>query len=113
MNHLIKARTAAPTRLSGARWAPQRHHRLVHEAIGMVAHVDGPEELAGNLAFIRDTQFAKPVTVPDREVERVAAWAWGKRRATSIFAGRTSRSVNQLKRIPWDTALGSNPDFGA
>jgi hypothetical protein len=68
----------------------ERHHRLVREAIGMVAYVDGPEELAGNLAFIRDTQFANPETVPDREVERVAAWAWGKRLANSIFAGRNS-----------------------
>jgi hypothetical protein len=82
-----------PLRVSPApRVTPEteRHHRLVQEAIGMVAYVDGPEELAGNLAFIRDTQFANPETVPDREVEGVAAWAWGKRLANSIFVGRNS-----------------------
>lgn len=84
----------------------KRHQRLVQEAIGMVGYVDGPEELAGNLAFIRDTQFANPETVPDREIERVAAWAWGKRLANSIFAGRNSSfrvdraALDRLKGLP-------------
>jgi hypothetical protein len=84
----------------------ERHHRLVDEAIGMVAYVDGPDELAGNLAFIRDTHFANPETVSDREVERVAAWAWRKRLDNSIFAGRNSSfrfdraALDRLKGLP-------------
>jgi hypothetical protein len=84
----------------------ERHHRLIQEAIGMVAYVDGPEELAGNLAFIRDTQFANPETVPDREIERVAAWAWRKRLDNSLFAGRNSSfrfdraALDRLKGLP-------------
>jgi hypothetical protein len=62
--------------------------------------------LAGNLTFIRDTQFANPETVPDREIEGVAAWAWSKRLANSIFAGRKSSfrvdraALDRLKGLP-------------
>lgn len=67
-----------------------RHIQLVKEAVAMVEYVDSAEELAGNLAAVRDDLCEDASTMPDSEVKAIAAWAWRARLENRIFKGRDS-----------------------
>lgn len=67
-----------------------RHNALFARAIKLVTEVGSQDELAANLQYIRDTEFERPETMPDREVLGLAAWAWRKRLEGKIYSGRDS-----------------------
>ncbi len=74
-----------------------RHVALVKEAIGMLELVDSAEELAANLAAVRDDLCEDTVTMPDSELRAIAEWAWKARLENRIFRGRDSVvSVHRL-----------------
>ena len=74
-----------------------RHSALVREAIALVEHVTGPDELTERLTVLRDVLCANPATMPDSELRAVAGWAWGRLLAGEIFHGRDSAfMVNRL-----------------
>ena len=83
-----------------------RHARLVSEAISMVGCVDSPEELMDNITYIRDTEFERPDEVPDTELRGVVDWAWSRRLANKVYAGRQSEfrvsriALDRLKALP-------------
>lgn len=81
-----------------------RHVELVKEALRMVELVDSPEELQANLAGIRDDWCADPATMPDSELQGIAAWAWKCRLENRIYRGRDS--VFQVHRLALDTLRG-------
>ena len=56
----------------------------------MVEYVDSAEELAGNLEAVRDDICEDAATMPDSEVQAIAAWAWRARLENRIFRGRDS-----------------------
>jgi hypothetical protein len=63
----------------------------------MVEYVDSADELAGNLLAVRDERCADASTMPDSEVQAIAAWAWTARLENRIFKGRDSAvSVHRL-----------------
>jgi hypothetical protein len=64
---------AAHGQEAGAILVGHRHTALVREAIGMVEYVDSAEELAGNLAAVRDDLCADAATMPDSELRAIAA----------------------------------------
>lgn len=68
----------------------RRHVLLVKEAVAMVEYVDSAEELAGNLEALRDGLCEDATTMPDSEVQAIAAWAWRARLENRIFKGRDS-----------------------
>ena len=67
-----------------------RHVQLVKEAVAMVEYVESSEELAGNLGAVRDDLCQDASTMPDSEVQAIAAWAWRARLENRIFKGRDS-----------------------
>jgi len=74
-----------------------RHVALVKEAIKMLELVDSAEELAANLAAVRDDLCEDAVTMPDSELRALAGWAWTVRLENRIFRGRDSAlSVDRL-----------------
>jgi hypothetical protein len=83
-----------------------RHVMLVKEAVGMVEFVDSAEELAGNLAAVRDDLCEDAGTMPDSEVRAIAEWAWRARLENRLFRGRDSavfvhrHALDALRR--WD-----------
>ena len=83
-----------------------RHNMLVKEAVAMVEYVDSAEELAGNLEAVRDDLCHDTETMPDSEVNAIAAWAWQRRLDNRIFRGRDSAvslhrlALDALRR--WD-----------
>lgn len=74
-----------------------RHAVLVKEAIQMLEYVDSAEELAANLAAVRDDLCENAGTMPDSELRGIAVWAWKARLENRIFRGRDSAfSVHRL-----------------
>ncbi len=67
-----------------------RHVELVKEAMRMVELVDSAEELQANLAGIRDDWCTDPATMPDSELQGIAAWAWKCRLENRVYRGRDS-----------------------
>lgn len=67
-----------------------RNRELTLAAINMVESVDSPDELFGNLAFIRDDECEDPASVPDEELRKMAEWAWTKRLEGKVYRGRDS-----------------------
>lgn len=75
----------------------RRHVLLVKEAVAMVEYVDCAEELEANLAGIRDDLCEDASTMPDSELNAIAAWAWKARLENRVFKGRDSAvSLNRL-----------------
>jgi hypothetical protein len=59
--------------------------------------VDSAEELAANLAAVRDDLCEDAVTMPDSELRALAGWAWTLRLENRIFRGRDSAlSIDRL-----------------
>jgi hypothetical protein len=79
---------------------------LVKEAIGMVEYVDSAEELAANLAAVRDGLCEDAGTLPDSELSEIAKWAWRCRLNNRVFGGSDSafpvdrRALDALRA--WD-----------
>lgn len=67
-----------------------RNYALTLAAIQMVEAVDDPEELFGNLRFIRDDECEDPATVPDEELQKITDWAWSRRLEGKVYHGRNS-----------------------
>lgn len=67
-----------------------RHVRLVKEAVAMVECVDSAEELAANLAAVRDDLCQDAENFPDSEVAAIAGWAWTVRLENRVYRGRES-----------------------
>ncbi len=67
-----------------------RNRELSLAAIGMVEAVESPDELFGNLAFIRDDECEDPATLPDSELRKIADWAWTKRLEGKVYRDRDS-----------------------
>ncbi|KAA9005941.1 bifunctional DNA primase/polymerase [Histidinibacterium aquaticum] len=67
-----------------------RNYALSVVAIQMVETVDDPDELFGNLAFIRDDECEDPASIPDEELRRIADWAWACRLEGRVYMGRNS-----------------------
>ncbi len=67
-----------------------RHVALVKEAIRMLEFVDSAEELAANLAAVRDDLCEDAATMPDSELRALAGWAWTVRLENRIYRGRDS-----------------------
>lgn len=88
-----------------------RHVRLVKEALAMVELVDGPEELTGNLMAFRDDLCADAVTLPDSEVQAIAAWAWQCRLENRVYRGRNS--AFPLQRQALDALRGCDNETDA
>jgi len=81
-----------------------RHVELVKEAMRMVELVDSANELQANLAGIRDDWCADPATMPDSELEGIAAWAWKCRLDNRIYKGRDS--AFPVQRLALDALRG-------
>ena len=81
-----------------------RHVELVKEAMRMVELVDSPDELQANLAGIRDNWCADPATMPDSELQGIAAWAWKCRLENRIYRGRDS--AFPVQRLALDALRG-------
>jgi hypothetical protein len=81
-----------------------RHIELVKEAMRMVELVDSQDELQANLACIRDDWCADPATMPDSELQGVAAWAWKCRLENRIYRGRDS--AFPVQRMALDALRG-------
>ena len=74
-----------------------RHPALVREAMQMLELVDSAEELAVNLAGVRDDLCEDAASMPDSELRAIAAWAWKARLENRIYRGRDSAfSVHRL-----------------
>lgn len=89
----IRAKAAPPpsvTSRDGRVAEGGRNYALTVAAIQMVECVDDPEELLGNLQFIRDDQCENPATVPDAELRKIAGWAWACRLEGRVYMGRNS-----------------------
>ena len=67
-----------------------RNRELSLAAIRMVKAVDGPDELFGNLASIRNNECEDPATIPDSELHSIANWAWTKRLEGKVYRDRDS-----------------------
>jgi hypothetical protein len=67
-----------------------RHVELVKEAMRMVELVDSQDELQANLKGMRDDWCVDPATMPDSELQGIAAWAWKCRLENRIYRGRDS-----------------------
>ncbi len=75
----------------------ERHVRLVKEAVAMVEFVDSAEELAANLAAVRDDLCQDAENFPDSEVVAISGWAWTVRLENRVYRGRQSAfSVQRL-----------------
>lgn len=83
-----------------------RNRELSLAAIGMVETVDSPEELFGNLAFIRDDECEDPATLPDTELRKIADWAWTKRLEGKVYRDRDSEF--RMNRAALDKLSGYN-----
>ncbi len=83
-----------------------RHAALVREAMQMLELVDSAEELAANLAAVRDDFCEDAATMPDSELHAIAVFAWTVRLENRIFRGRDSAfsldrsALDALRR--WD-----------
>lgn len=67
-----------------------RHNTLRQEGLRMVEHVDSEQELHANLLAVRDDYCENPETVPDSEVQKIAAWVWTLRLENRLYRGRDS-----------------------
>lgn len=67
-----------------------RHVAMVREAIAMVEHVTGPDELTARLIGLRDDLCDNPATMPDSELRGIAGWAWQQLLTGQIYRGRDS-----------------------
>ena len=67
-----------------------RHSALVREAIAMVQHVTGPDELTARLTALRDGLCENPATMPDSELRGIAGWAWQRLLEGQIYHSRDS-----------------------
>jgi hypothetical protein len=67
-----------------------RNYALTLAAIQMVEAVNDPEELLGNLQFIRDDECEDPATVPDEELQKITDWAWSRRLEGKVYRGRNT-----------------------
>jgi len=86
-----------------------RHDHLLKEAVQMAFNCDTEGELVGNLMYERDIWCeAGNDRVGDREVEKIAKWAWDKLQADELWGGE------RMVGIKADTAqaLITNPDGG-
>jgi hypothetical protein len=81
-----------------------RHATLVRKALQMVEYVDSPEELAANLAAVRDDLCEDAVSMPDSELQGIAEWTWQCRLENRIFQGRDS--AFSLHRLALDALRG-------
>lgn len=95
-------------RQAGAIPVGHRHAMLVREALAMVEYVDSAEELAGNLAAVRDDWCEDAATMPDSELRAIAAWTWQARLENRLFRGRHSAfsvdrpALDALRGLPND-----------
>lgn len=88
-----------------------RHVRLIKEAVQMVELVDRAEELAANLAGVRDDLCADASTMPDSELAAIAGWAWQCRLENRVYKGRDS--AFPLQRQALDALRGCDNDTDA
>ncbi len=79
-----------PLRAAGTVPVGHRHPMLLKEAVAMVEFVDSADELAANLAGVRDDLCADTDTMPDSELQAIAEWAWKLRLGNRVFKGRDS-----------------------
>lgn len=86
---IITGTTTARTK-TGAIATGNRNRELSLEAIRMVEAVNDPDELFGNLAFLRDEQCENPSSIPDEELRKIADWAWTKRLEGRVYRDRDS-----------------------
>lgn len=83
-----------------------RNYALTVAAIKMVESVDDPDELLGNLQFLRDDECHDPATVPDHELQKITDWAWSRRLEGKVYMGRNSefrlhrQALDALKGLP-------------
>lgn len=77
-----------------------RHSALAKEAMRMLEFVDSADELAANLAGVRDDLCEDAATMPDSELRAIAGWAWKVRLTGQIFRGRDS--AFQVDRLALD-----------
>ncbi|NDW46707.1 bifunctional DNA primase/polymerase [Ruegeria sp. PrR005] len=83
-----------------------RNSFLVQRAVQMVEAVASFQELLDNLLFIRDEECAHPETIQDREVEKIADWAWKCRLENRVYVERNSDFpvsrvvLDILRRLP-------------
>ncbi|TGD45363.1 hypothetical protein EEB11_02100 [Pseudotabrizicola sediminis] len=96
---------------AGAIPVGHRHATLVREAIRMIEYVDSAEELAGNLAAVRESLCEDAATMPDSELRAIAAWAWKARLENRLFSGRDS--AFPLHRLALDALRGLPNDADA
>lgn len=83
-----------------------RHNQLVKEAMTMVEIVKDLPELVGNLLAYRDDALPEPETMPDGEVNGIAAWAWKCRLESKVYAGRNS--AVKVSRLALDALRGNS-----
>ncbi|WP_400083793.1 bifunctional DNA primase/polymerase [Yoonia sp. R78084] len=88
-----------------------RHVRLIKEAVQMVELVDSAEELAANLAGVRDDFCEDASTMPDSELAAIAGWAWQCRLDNRVYKGRDS--AFPLQRQALDALRGCDNDTDA
>ena len=81
-----------------------RHAAMVREAIAMVEHVASADELAARLVALRDGLCENPATMPDRELQAIAGWAWGQLLKGEIYHGRDSGF--RINRLALDALRG-------
>ena len=77
----------------------------------MVELVDRAEELAANLAGVRDDLCADASTMPDSELAAIAGWAWQCRLENRVYKGRDS--AFPLQRQALDALRGCDNDTDA
>jgi hypothetical protein len=112
---LLPLRPHQAARMGTAEAIPvgHRHNHLVKAAVAMVEFVDSAEELEANLMAVRDDLFHDALTLPDTEVQGIAAWAWRARLENRVFRGRDSAvslhrlALDALRRFDNETdAIG-------
>lgn len=63
-----------------------RHNYLLQEAVKLVAACETASELVDNLLYVRDENCAVPMTLDEKEVQKLGAWAFRKNKAGQLFA---------------------------
>lgn len=67
-----------------------RNSFLYKQAINYVRTVENENELYENLIYDRDEYCENPQSISDKEVSKIAKWAWLKRLDNKIFEGQHS-----------------------